>query len=296
MSTYYFNPNSVFWRVNSDSVTMLSASRALMLELAHPMIAAGVSQHSNYQGDPFGRLLRTLRTMTYIMFTDTNSAKIALRHFNGCHTKVKGTVNETTGPVHHGTAYTAQDPMLKLWVLATLYDSCLVVYNRFVSPLSLDDKREYYRDGLILGGLLGIPRSHMPATYDAFDEYMQAMINSDLLTPGETARKVVNALFAPPLFGPFANAVSWPGLGLLPTHVREGFGFKWNERDEKWLNRLAGVTRGARPWLPRAVAANPRAVLAEWRFQFRPKSVSVQSPVNSIGPLQQVQRANRIDE
>jgi uncharacterized protein (DUF2236 family) len=275
MATYYFKPNSVFWRVNSDSLTMLSASRALMLELAHPMIAAGVSQHSNYKGDPFGRLLRTLRTMTSIMFTDTASAKVALQHFHGCHAKVNGTLSETTGPLQHGAAYTAQDPTLKLWVLATLYDSCLMVYDRFVSPLSLEDRREYYRDGLVLGGLMGISRQVMPATYDAFDEYMQGMINSDVLTPGPVARNVVQALFAPPMFGQFASAVSWPGIGLLPAHLREGFGFKWSAQNDAWQERLAWVTRRARPWLPRVVAANPRAVLAEWQFQFRPSSVSV---------------------
>jgi uncharacterized protein (DUF2236 family) len=276
MAHYYFTPGSVFWRVNSDSVTMLSASRALMLELAHPMVAAGVAQHSNYRGDPFGRLLRTLQTMTDIMFTDASSAKSALRHFNGCHTKVKGTLSEATGSLQQGTPYTAQDPMLKLWVLATLYDSCLLVYDRFVEPLTLDDKRAYYRDGLRLGHLLGIPYAMMPSSYDAFHDYMEAMINGELLTVGNVASDVVQALFAPPLFGPFAKAVSWPGIGLLPPHLREAFGFKWSERHEVWLNRLAGFTRRARPLVPRLVAANPRAVLVEYQFWLRPASISGQ--------------------
>ena len=274
MRTYYFTPGSVFWRVNSDALTMLSASRALMLELAHPMVAAGVAQHSNYRGDPFGRLLRTLRTMTDIMFTDAASAQAALRHFNGCHTKVTGTLQETTGSLPQGTAYTAQDPLLKLWVLATLYDSCLLVYDRFVQPLTLDERRAYYCDGLKLGHLLGIPGAAMPGSYDAFHDYMQAMINGNRLAVGSVARDVVRALFAPPLFGPFAGVVSWPGIGLLPPHLREAFGFRWSARNELWLNRLAGFTRRARPLMPRVVAANPRAVLAEWQFWLRPAPVS----------------------
>lgn len=275
MAHYYFTPGSIFWRINSDSVTMLSASRALMLELAHPMIAAGVAQHSNYRGDPFGRLLRTLHTMTDIMFTDADSARSALRHFNNCHLKVKGALEEPTGPLQQGTPYTAQDPMLKLWVLATLYDSCLLVYDRFVDPLTLDDRRAYYRDGLRLGHLLGIPYPMMPGSYDAFHDYVQAMINGELLAVGNVALDVVKALYAPPLFGPVAKAVSWPGIGLLPPHLREAFGFKWGDRDEVWLNRLIRFTHRARPLVPRLVAANPRAVLAEYRFLLQPASVSI---------------------
>jgi len=63
----YFTPRTIFWQVNSDALTSLAGSRALLLELAHPMVAAGVAQHSNYRGDPFGRLYRTMRTMTEIM-------------------------------------------------------------------------------------------------------------------------------------------------------------------------------------------------------------------------------------
>ncbi|HKZ70920.1 MAG TPA: oxygenase MpaB family protein [Anaerolineales bacterium] len=265
----YFTPRTIFWQVNSDALTSLAGSRALLLELAHPMVAAGVAQHSNYRGDPFGRLYRTMRTMTEIMFTDAATAKEGLRHFNACHAKVTGELPEKVGPLCAGSHYTAHDPILKLWVLATLYDSCLLVYDRMVRPLALDDKREYYRDGLVLGELLGIPRSMMPPTFEAFDEYVRAMIDSNLLTVSDTARDVAEALWAAPVFGPAAKLASFVGIGLLPKRIRCEFGFEWDDRKEKWLGQIAAASRRLRPLVPSIMAVKPRALMAEWSHHHR---------------------------
>ena len=264
---YYFTPNTVFWRVNSEAVVSLAGARALMLELAHPLVAAGVANHSDFRGDPFGRLFRTMKTMASIMFTDTESAAQAIRHFNGCHTKVKGKLTETVGPYSAGAHYHATDPLLKLWVLATLYDSCLLVYDQFVEPLSAEDRENYYRDGLVLGELLGILRDMMPSTYVGFAAYVDAMIHSDTLAVGEAAREVATALFAPPLFGPFVRLGSFVGLGLLPAHIRSEFGFGWDEAKERWLRRLASWHRRVRPLIPDVILVNPQATMTAWHIQ-----------------------------
>src|SRR5574341_950333 len=250
MSSGFFTPGTVFWRVNSDALTMLSASRALLLELAHPLVAAGVAAHSNYRGDPFGRLLRTLRTITEIMFADASTAKEALGHLNDCHAKVKGELKQTAGLLASGAHYDANDPLLRLWVLATLFDSCLAVYDHFAAPLSSDERREYYREGKLLGQLLGIPPALMPATYEDFDAYVQAMIQSDMLTVSDEARDIAGALWAAPLFGGFARIVSWAGIGLLPERIRKEFRIQWSERDQAWLRRWAAASRRLRPRIP----------------------------------------------
>lgn len=274
----YFTPGTVFWKVNSHALVNLAGSRALMLELAHPLIAAGVAEHSNYQGDPFGRLMRTMRTMSRLMFTEAAPAHEALRHFNACHTQVAGHLAETVGPLPAGTQYAARDPHLKLWVLATLYDSCLLVYDTLVTPLTLDDKRAYYQDGLILGHLLGIPFSVLPPSYDDFDAYVQAMIQSDTLTVGDQARAIANALWAAPLFGPVAKTASYVGLGLLPERLRQAFGFPWAPADVKRLAWLSRNSRRLSPWLPNWLTTNPEALLAEWRWGGRKPAGPAQTP------------------
>jgi uncharacterized protein (DUF2236 family) len=262
---YYFAPGTVFWKVNSEAVVSLAGARALMLELAHPLVAEGVAHHSDFRGDPFGRLFRTMQTMATIMFTEAESAARAIRHFNGCHTKVKGKLGEAVGPYSSGAHYHAADPLLKLWVLATLYDSCLLAYDQFVRPLSLEDRENYYRDGLVLGELLGIPRALMPPTYGDFANYVETMIHSEVLTVGESARQVATALFAPPLFGPFARLGSFVGIGLLPERIRNEFGFEWDEGQERWLKRIAAWHRRARPFVPDVLLVNPQATLTAWR-------------------------------
>jgi uncharacterized protein (DUF2236 family) len=266
---YYFAPGTVFWKVNSEAVVSLAGARALMLELAHPLVAAGVANHSDFRGDPFGRLFRTMQTMATIMFTEADSAAQAIRHFNGCHTKVKGKLTETVGPYSAGAHYHAADPLLKLWVLATLYDSCLLVYDQFVKPLSAEDRENYYRDGLVLGELLGIPRDMMPSTYVGFAAYVETMIHSDTLAVGETARKVATALFAPPLFGPFVRLGSFVGLGLLPEKIRSAFGFEWDERQERWLRRVMAWHRAVRPLIPDVILVNPQATMTAWRQRIK---------------------------
>ena len=70
-----FGPDSLTWRVNREGALLLGGGRALLLQVAHPLVAAGVSQHSNYREDPFGRLYRTLDTVTTIVFGSASDAK-----------------------------------------------------------------------------------------------------------------------------------------------------------------------------------------------------------------------------
>ncbi len=265
MFSSYFTPHTLFWRVNSDLTVNLGLARALLLEIAHPLVAAGVADHSNYRGDRYGRLIRSLFTVNDILFADGKELQHALRHFNACHARVKGELKESVGPLSGGAAYSANDPLLKLWVMASGIDSYLLAYEQFVAPLSLAAKQEYYRDCLRLGQLFGIPRSLIPATYEDFNAYVQAMFNSAVLTVGPAAREIVRELFMPPL----ARTLCFFSIGLLPERIRSEFGFEWDEKKEKWLRRLAAVSRRVRPFLPHLLATHPRALIAEWRYRLR---------------------------
>ena len=73
----YFTPDSVFWRINREAMMVLSGPRALLLELAHPLVAAGVAEHSDFQGHPLRRLFRTVGVMTAINFEPHTRARAA---------------------------------------------------------------------------------------------------------------------------------------------------------------------------------------------------------------------------
>lgn len=260
-----FAPGTPFWRVNREWLVILGGARAVLLELAHPLVAEGVARHSRYQADPFGRLFRTVRTMTDLTFGGPAAARRAAQALARCHRPVRGQLAEACGPFPAGTEYDAADPFLKLWVLATLIDSVLRVYELFVAPLTAAEKEAYYREAQTLGRGVGLSPALMPATYADFAAYMDAMLASDLLTVGPAARDIVRALYGAPLFGPLAWRASFVSVGLLPPALRAAFGFEWTERDERWLRRLAAWSRRLRPQLPDLFLVYPTALWTEWR-------------------------------
>jgi uncharacterized protein (DUF2236 family) len=113
-------------------------------------------------------LYRTSLAAAAITFGSKDFALRAVRSINQKHQKVHGVLKTQAGPFAAGTPYDANDPELKLWVLATITDSTLLVYDSFVSRLTDDDCESYYADNLRVGELFGIPSSITPQNYKDF--------------------------------------------------------------------------------------------------------------------------------
>lgn len=258
MLNLLFSPSSLYWRVNREWLISLAGPRAVLLELAHPDVAAGVARHSNYRGDPFGRLYRTMKTMTEISFGTEEERRRSLQHFHRCHARVRGTTEETR--------YDARDPHVQFWVLATLIDSVPLAYEKFIAPLTWQERCEYYDDCARLARLLGIPAHIIPPTYCDLKEYMQTMLYGGALRVTEDARAVIHALFAPTLRGNFTRWFSSASIVMLPPHLRDAYGLNHSAQNEKNLERLAGVTRRIRPYLPAVLAVHPKAWAMEQRM------------------------------
>ncbi len=97
--------------------------RALLLQIAHPSVAAGVNDHSDFRADPWRRLNGTLRSYLAIVYGSAATARAEIRRLNALH---RGIV---------GPGYAARDPSLSLWVHATLIDSTLTVSDAWLGPL-----------------------------------------------------------------------------------------------------------------------------------------------------------------
>src|SRR5205807_10326429 len=80
-----FGPDSVIWRVNRESAVALAGTAAILMQFAHPKVAAGVRDHSRYQVDPVGRLRRTLDLTMAIVFGQRQAAMEAVRAINSRH-------------------------------------------------------------------------------------------------------------------------------------------------------------------------------------------------------------------
>src|SRR5437867_13172578 len=133
-----YGADSMTWRVNREAVLLLGGGRALLLQVAHPLVAAGVAAHSEFHAHPLRRLWRTLDLMLTLVFADGAGALRAVRTIEGVHARVHGVLEAPSGPFPRGTRYEANDPALLLWVYATLVDTALVVYERLVEPLGVE--------------------------------------------------------------------------------------------------------------------------------------------------------------
>jgi uncharacterized protein (DUF2236 family) len=252
-----YNPGDILWNIHSEMLIGAAGPRALLLELAHPLVAEGVAQHSNFKRNPFGRLIRTGRVMHLLTFGTGEHASIAARHTNQCHTRVHG---ETAD----GTPYDAGDPQLRLWVFATLIDSILLAHEDFVGPLTMQEKESYYQQSKRMARCLGVPESVMPENYTDFTRYMDDMLTGDTLKVSDNGRMILRSLLIHPLSAPLA----WPGMFVaaarLPEHLREGFGIGWGDGRERLLELMMRLSRGLRRRLPDFMFIQPTRLVTRY--------------------------------
>ncbi len=220
------------------------------MQLAHPRVAAGVRDHSRFEEDTVGRLRRTLALTMTIVFGSRTAAMQAVRLINARHRSV------------NGPGYSAMDPELLMWVHATLVYSGLRAYRAFVGQLNAADRNGYYQDTKEIGILLGIPRQLYPANIDAFDAYLEELIDGDEITVGKDAREMGWLVLQPRIrrvppvaFAPMQVITA----GLLPPRLRVAYGLQWGRSQRLAFSAfrlgLAGLVALAPApirWLPYA--------------------------------------------
>ncbi len=201
-----FGPGSVTWRVNREAVLLLGGGRALLLQVAHPLVAAGVAAHSQFRSEPLRRLWRTLDLTLTITFADAARAIAAVRQIERVHARVHGRLRADVGPFKRGTRYDANDPELLLWVHATLVDTALLVYERFVAPLPGKAKAAYYEESTIAARLFGIPEHLIPPRLADFRVYVKRMVSGDTLAVSAASREIAASILRPPVALPLQPA------------------------------------------------------------------------------------------
>jgi len=249
-----FGPGSLTWRVNGEAVLLLGGGRALLLQVAHPGVAAGVAEFSDYRKDPWRRLYRTLDTTLTIVFGEGGASEAASARLRSVHERVAGTDDR-------GEPYRALDPELLLWVHATLIDTSLVMYTRYIGRLTADELERYYGEMKVLGEAYSIPRETMPADYEAFRDYRDSMLDGGLRVT-ETTRDVADAVLRPdltPLAWPAVELLRMVTVGTLPAGLRSELGLSWGPARERALAGSQLAVRRLMPLLPSLVRRFPNA-------------------------------------
>ncbi len=221
-----FGPESMSWRINREIALLAGGGRAALLQLAHPYVAHAIEQHSPTQTDPQGRFLRTFSSVFTMLFGDAAATVDTARHVHRIHSVIEGPITTNSPRFAVGHQYSANDADALLWVFATLIDTAVKTYSLLIAPLTREERERYYTEAKRFGMLFGLSRATLPSDFAAFERYMAQTLQSDLLCVTPFARDLSGFLLATPApaLKPVMAGYRMFTAGLLPHHLREGYG------------------------------------------------------------------------
>jgi uncharacterized protein (DUF2236 family) len=264
-------PESITWRVNREAIVVAGWGRAVLLQLAHPAVAAGVHDHSSFRGSlrsSFRRLHSTVGAMLSLTFGDTEQMITAAAGINTIHDRVRGRVSppqelqpssrlrptsRRAGSEGAGEAYSAHNPDLQRWVHATLLESIPLTYELLVGPLTLPERDRYCSEAAIMEPLLGMPAGSLPRDSAQLDTYMREMLAGGSIVVTDTSRALARAVLYPRqwyLGWPAFRAMQVLTIGSLPPSIRRAYGFEWRARDVRRFARWTALLRTSLRLLP----------------------------------------------
>jgi uncharacterized protein (DUF2236 family) len=256
---------SVGWKVHSEITLLLGWGRAILLQFAHPLVACGVAEHSDFlahRDERWRRLWRTLDAMLALTFGPAEEAARVIRTINAIHDRVHGRLQEPAGSFPAAAPYSARDPRLLRWVHATCLDSFLLTYQLYIGSLTQDEQNRYCADASGIETLLGMPSGYLPRSVAELEAYIAAMLAGGDICVTDTARALAREIVTPPL-PRMARPLVWlarlPVIGLLPPSIRAGYGFRWDARREAALRLSAMAVRRILPLTPSVVRHWPLA-------------------------------------
>lgn len=247
--TLPFGPGTVSWDVLRRPVFLLGGMNALLLQLAEPKVAAGVAEHSDFSNRIFDRLRHTVELMMEVGLGEPSQAEQALDEMDRAHEGVRGSLPD-------GSSYDAEDPELRLWVLATLISTVISVERRYVGEFDDEDRGRYYQESMAVARALRV--GDPPPDLVAFRAYMDRRTAS--LEVGEQARRIAGHVlyprmgWAPPwVFAPLRVVTA----DLLPARLRHGYGLHMSAAQRRWLRRAQSLSRVIIPRLPNWIRTFP---------------------------------------
>lgn len=233
-------------------VFAVAAGRAILMQLAHPLIAAGIEEHSTFRTDPLGRTMRTAEAFRRFFWGNRDDVDEIVPKIRAQHARVKG------------EGYFAEDPELLLWVHATTIDSLMVVYSTFVRPLTDSERASYHEEATVIAELLGCPRDRQPIDLASFDGYIAE--TTAALRATDTGRTLARdflffpvRMWAAPLTATYRLLVS----GFTPDPIRRELDIPWGARQRaSWL-ALRGARAPLRAWTSHRERPDPATLRRE---------------------------------
>ncbi len=201
-------------RVHGDSSMFIGGIRALLLQSLHPLAMAAMAEHSDYRGDPWGRLQRTSHFVGITTFGSQSAAREAIARVRAVHERVTGTAPD-------GRPYAASDPHLLTWVHLAEVDSFLAAHSQFGSSrLDQAGRDGYVADMARIGAEIGVPDP--PFTQAELADRIRAYLPELAATrqSREAARFLLLQPPLPALARPAYGVLAAAAVSLLPGWAR----------------------------------------------------------------------------
>jgi uncharacterized protein (DUF2236 family) len=250
-------PESVSWRWGSDPRLYCAMLYPLLLQVAHPVVGAGVRDYSDFDRRPWARLVATLDYVSLLIYGGEEAIAMG-RRLRALHKQFQGVRED-------GQRYYALDPDAYAWVHATLIEAYVSGHRWFGRPMRPDQRERFYREYRGLGRLVGVREHDLPADWAGFRDYFDAVVEAELthtVSVDRVLRSVRHAAPPPvPLPDPLWRTLRVParkalwlgGIGLMPVSLRTRLGIEWRATDQAELRALGRASRALTPVLPRRV-------------------------------------------
>ncbi|MGH2714019.1 MAG: oxygenase MpaB family protein [Thermoleophilaceae bacterium] len=290
-------------RYASDPRILAAAAYGLLLQLAHPTVAHGVREHSGYQRDPLGRLLRSTDYLTVMCFGGADAALRCARALREMHERIKGVAPD-------GRRYDAFEPEAWAWVHVTLGDAMISGNRHFASPMSDDQRERFYSEWRAVGRLVQVGEADLPGDWAGYREYFDHMV-ADRLEDNDQVQQflafiqrdirsplpVLDGLAWRLAWTPFGRLFWVATVGLLPPELRERFGVRWTGVREREFRALAAASRATTPLMPAVrYVISPEHAL-RWRRESieRAYAAPAHTPAAVRGASASRHRGDRLD-
>ncbi|MEO3787735.1 oxygenase MpaB family protein [Actinocorallia sp. B10E7] len=261
---------SLTWRYGADWRAVLTSRAVLMLQVSHPVVGAGVADHSGFLADRWGRLIRTVRSANaFLGFHGEERGRQEAARLRELHKDIKGV--DSRGRRYHALNHEAY-----LWVHATLYHGMVQTQRLFARPLTPSEELRLFGEWRDLALALGIPDHHVPGDPEAFAAYFDRMV-AERLEFNDTVKLIIelDRRPLPPPPGWRLPSAAWPAIAAplavlmrrssqaaLPPVLRERFELPWSPSRALGFQAFTGVMRVLDLGLPSRLRIAPTAAKA----------------------------------
>ena len=252
-------PDSLAWQHAGDNLQLLIAGTTLILQVSHPVVGAGVGDHSVFKEDPWGRLKRTTEWGLRLLYGGPEGSPQAGKELREMHRNIKGADAK-------GRRYFALDPEAYAWVHMTTYFTLVTVQKHFgEKPFTPEQEAQLYLEWVQQGRVLGIRDKDMPENVERFWEYFNDMVNNRLeeTDTGRYILEVSSTIIKKPPALKFLPTSLWRAvyrrageyatlntIATMPPALQAKYGLTWDTKQHKRFQRLARLVRMSLPFIP----------------------------------------------